>query len=162
MGESKHAVGTSKHMGSIQAHEGIQTYRGVQTYRVHPKHIGASKCMGAYGNLLSLTKHAFFVLYMYSRHPNIIQTYRGASKHIGVSKHTGGIQTYGDIQMYGGIWTPPWSDKTCFHCVVYVQQTSRHHPNMQGDTQGVSKQYRGHPNIWEHSNVWGHMNTPLV
>ena len=68
--------GTSKGMRDIQ------TYGGVQTYRGH------SRVWGAYGHMLSLTKHAFFWLYMYSRHPNIFQTY------------TGGIQTYGSVQTY--------------------------------------------------------------
>ena len=58
---------------------------------------GASKCMGAYGHSLSVTKHAFFVLCMYgaSKHyPNI----QGVSKdsNMGTSKHAGGAsKTYG-------------------------------------------------------------------
>ena len=84
--------------------------------------------MGAYGHPLRLTKHAFFVLYMYSRLPNIqggIQTYGGVqtygghpnikgtsklwveSKHMGASKHTRGIQTYG----MEGIQTYRWPSK---------------------------------------------------
>ena len=76
------------------------------------KHMAASKHTGdiqMYGGIwipLSLTKHALFVLLMYRGHPNIIQTYWGASKH-GVSKHTGGTQMYGGGQTYreayGGI-----------------------------------------------------------
>ena len=92
----------------------------------------------------------------------------GASKHIGGSKHTEGIQ------MCGGIWTPPQSDKACFICVVYVQQTSKHLPGTYGGIQTyrrVSK-HGGHPNIqglskhmgviktyrWVHPNKWGHPN----
>ena len=62
---------------------------------------------GAYGHQLSLKKHAFFVLYMYSRHPNSIKNIQGVSKHMGcpspweISKHTGGIQTY---VVYPNIW----------------------------------------------------------
>ena len=48
---------------------GIQTY-GASNIQGTSKHMGASKCMGAFGHHLSLTKHAFFVLFMY----------RGASK----------------------------------------------------------------------------------
>ena len=79
--------GASKHTGAIQTYGaskhtgGIQTYGGIQMY-------------GAYGHLLSLTKHAFFVLYMYIRHPNIFPNIHG------------GIQTYGNIHTYaGGIQT---------------------------------------------------------
>ena len=46
--------------------------------------------------------------------------------------------------MYGGIWTPPQSDKVYFLCVVYVQQASKHLPNIWG-----------HPNIWEVSKHMG-------
>ena len=113
---------------------GIQTLSkhtgGVQTY-------GASKCMGAYGHPLSLTKHELFVLYMYSRHPNIFQTY-------------GGIQTYG---VHPNIWECP-----------HIQGASKHRSNQ--TYRGVSKHmgiqtYRrvskhgGHPNIQGvHQNKW--------
>ena len=62
---------------------------------------------GVYRHLLSLTKHAFFVLCMYRMHPNIIQTYRGhpniweASKHMGASKYVEVILTYGAVQKWG-------------------------------------------------------------
>ena len=70
-------------MGGIQTYrECIQTYEGIQMYRV-------------IWTPLTLTKHAFFVLCLYRGHPTIIQTYRGASKHMGVSKNTGG---YPNIQ----------------------------------------------------------------
>ena len=97
--------GASKHMGGIQTyrrvskhgrhtniHGVIQTYRASKHTGVS-KYMGPSKCMGAYGHPLSLTKHVLFVLYMYSRNPNIFQTY-------------GGIQTYGSVHTYsGGIQT---------------------------------------------------------
>ena len=103
----------------------MQTYEGIQNNGVY-------KCMGASGHPLSLTKHAFFVLYMYSRHPNIIQTYREhpniwvCPNIWGISKHTRGIQTCGGVQTYRG------------------------HPNIQ---EGIQT-YGGHP------NVLGHMDTP--
>ena len=111
--------GAFKHMGSIQTYRShpniwghpnipwvLQTY-GVSKHTVGIQTYGGIQMYGAYGHPLSLTKHAFFVLYMYSRHPNIIQktgdiqTYRGPSNHMGKSKHLGGIQSYGscpDIQ----------------------------------------------------------------
>ena len=79
--------------GCCQMYGGIQRYEGYPNIWGLSKHTGASKCMGAYGHPFSLTKHAFFVLYMYSRHPNIFPT-------------CGGIQTYGSIHTYsGGIQT---------------------------------------------------------
>ena len=96
----------------IQTYGGVQTYReaygGIQTYRGPSKHMGASKCMGAYGHPLSLTNHAFFVLCMYRG----IQTYGGCPSiqghpNIGDSLIYRGIQTYGGVQTYrdayGGI-----------------------------------------------------------
>ena len=62
--------------------------------------------------------HTFRGIQKYWGHPNIlgdIQTYRG---HPNIQ---GSIQTYGDSQMYGGTWTPLYSDKVCFLCVVYVK-----------------------------------------
>ena len=134
-GVSKH--GASRHTGGCPNMGGIQTYRGypniwgIQTYRGciqinkgHPnilgvskymgasKHMGASKCMGAYGYPLHLTKHVLFVLYMYSRHPNIFQTYGGIQTYRRVSKHIGGIPTYGVSKHTGGhpnIWGIPQS-----------------------------------------------------
>ena len=76
--------------------------------------MGASKCMGAYGHPLSLTKHAFFVLCMYRGHPNIIKTYGGIQIYRDVQTYREAygdpniqwtIQTYGDIQKYRGIQT---------------------------------------------------------
>ena len=112
---------TSKHGGCPNI-QGASKHRGTQTY---PKNTGgASKHMGVYRHPLSLTKHAFFVLCVYSGHPNIQggiqtreaskhrqcpnlqggiqtyggnQTYRRVSEHMGVSKHTVDIQTYGGI-----------------------------------------------------------------
>ena len=68
----------------------------------------------------------------------------------------------------GCIWTPPQSDKACFLCVVYVQQSPKHHPNIHGDFQtygrvhtylggipniGVPKHTGKYPNIWGHPNI---------
>ena len=39
--------------------------------QVVSKHMVASKSMGAYGHPLSLTKHAFFVLFMYRGHADV-------------------------------------------------------------------------------------------
>ena len=44
--------------GASKGMRDIQTYMGVQTYRRHPN------VWGAYGYTVSLTKHAFFLLYM--------------------------------------------------------------------------------------------------
>ena len=62
----------------------------------------ASKSMGAYGHPLSLTKHAFFVLFMYRGHADV----------------------------WGHVDTS--FDKVSFLCVEYVQGASRHHPNIWG------------------------------
>ena len=51
-----------------------QMYGGIQRYEEHPNIWVHPNVWGAYGHPLSLTKHAFFMLYMYSRHPNIFQT----------------------------------------------------------------------------------------
>ena len=125
-------MGVSKHTGGIQTQE-------VHNKQGHPKHMGcsniwglaniqgtsklmqASKCMGAYVNPLSLTKHAFFMLCMCRGYPSIIKTYRGYPNiQEGVQTY-GGVQTYrGHPNMQGGV------------------QTYRGHPNM-GDVQT----YRG-------------------
>ena len=69
------------------------------------KHMGVSKCMGAYGHPLSMTKHAFFVMYMYSRHPNIFPTPGGIQPY-GGHPTIWGIQTYRSVHTYsGGIQT---------------------------------------------------------
>ena len=62
---------------------------------------------------------------------------------MGVSKHTGGIQ------MYGCIWTSPQSDKACFLFVVYVQQASKHLPNIHWGIQT----YRSMQTYWRHPNT---------
>ena len=105
--------------GASKGMRAIQTYGGVQTYMGHPN------VWGGNGHTLSLTKHAFFLLYMYSRHPNIFQTYTGASRHmecpnlqetsnigvpkltagspnIGASKHTGGASKYMGVSKHMG------------------------------------------------------------
>ena len=103
---------------------------------------------GAYGDPLSLTKPAFFVLYMY----------RGASKHHsniwGVSKHTGCIQTYRGIQTYGGPkhtggiktymgHSNIWGASKCIGTYSHPLSLTKH-------TFFVLCMYRGHPNIWGH------------
>ena len=128
--------GASKHM------EGIQTYRWpskhMGAYKRHPniqgpsKHMEAYRCIVGIWTPLSLRKHAFFVVYMYSRHPHIPQTYRG------------GIQTYGGVQTYGGY------------------QNIQGHPNMWGVSKhGPIQTYRGHPNIWGTSKCIGAYEHPL-
>ena len=109
-----------------------------------------------------------------------IQTYQRASKHMGASKHTGdhpniwgASKHIVGILMYEGIWTPTWSDKACFLCVVYVQQLSEHHQNIQGASEhrraskymGQSKHtggclnILGCPNIQEASKHTGGIQT---
>ena len=112
-------------------------HRDAQTYRGLSKHWGIQtyrRCIQIYGG---------------------VQTYE-TSKHRECPNVQGGIQTYGGIQLYGGIWTAPQSDKACLLCVAYVQQASKHVPNIWG-----------HPNIWgcphlgaskhtgENLNIWG-------
>ena len=68
-GECKH-MGVFKHTGGHPNIWGVSKHMGHQTYGAFKhtwgasKHMGASKCMGQYGHPLSLTKHAFFVLFM--------------------------------------------------------------------------------------------------
>ena len=98
---------------------------GIQTSSKHTgasKHVGHPNVWGSYGHPISLKKHAFMVLYIYSRHPNIFQTYRG-------------IQTCGASKYMGFIWTLHQSEKACFLGVVYVQQASKHLPNIHGGIQ---------------------------
>ena len=78
----------AKCMGASKGMRDIQTYGECPNIQGHPN------VWGAHGHPLSLTKHVFFVFYMYSRHPNSIQTYKGASKHMGVSKHMGDCPVY--------------------------------------------------------------------
>ena len=169
MGECKHGgVQTyrwaSKHMGVSKHKGGIPTFRGTFKHMGASKHKGESKCMGTYGHPLSLAKHAFFVLYMYSRHPNIqggIQTYGEcpnipvASKHVGVSKHMGAIWTYRGhpniwgIQMYGVYGHPFSLTKHAFFLLFMY----RGHPNII-KTYGGIQTYGGCPNIqWSSKHV---------
>ena len=107
---------------------GVQTYRGIHTYGDITKTACFVTLMECHP--LSLTKHAFFVLYMYSRHPNIFQTY-------------GGIQTYGGCP---NIWE-------CPH--IFRGHPNIGYPNIQEgiQTYGSIQTYRkvskhgGHPNI---------------
>ena len=139
----------------------VQIYWGVQTYRGH-LNIWGIKCIGAIWHPLSLTKHAFFVLCMYSRHPNIFQTYMGAPKCMGVSKHTGGIQTYGGIKIYRRVSKhmgaskhtgsyPNMGHPNIWGC-LNIQGASKHgeHLYIQGAYKhmGVSKHTGSYPNIW--------------
>ena len=123
--------------------------RGIQTYRECPNIQGHPNVWGAYGHPLSLTKHAFFVLHMYSRHLNIFQTYMG-------------IQTYGEHpNIQEGVKTWEASKHTGSYPNIWG------HPNIQEGVQtyGGIQTYRGHPNIWGHPNIqgmhpniWGHPN----
>ena len=109
-----------KHGGCPNIQGGIQTYWGIQhtggcaniwecpNIQVgHPNIWGTSKCMGVYGNPLSLTKHAFFLLYMYREHQNMGAYKHGGSKHMGVyiqgtSKHVGVSKHMGEFKHTGG------------------------------------------------------------
>ena len=62
-------MGCPNIQGGIWGHPNVQG--AMQTYGGHPSTHGASQMYGAYGHPLSLTKHAFFVLCRYRRHPNI-------------------------------------------------------------------------------------------
>ena len=104
----------SKHMGDIQTYKrhpnicgGVQRYGAIQTHRGHPniqgasKHMGASKCIGAYGHPLSLIKYAFLCcvctggIQTSSKQTGSIQTYVGVSKHMGASKNMGASKLTG-------------------------------------------------------------------
>ena len=79
-------MGASKHMG-VSKHEGHPNIQVASKHRGHPNiqgmstHMGALKCTGGHPNIqecphiwgiwtpLSVTKHAFFVLFMYRGHP---------------------------------------------------------------------------------------------
>ena len=120
----------SKHHPNTWGHPNIwecpHIFRGCPNIGV-PKHTGEYPNIWGHPNIQEGVQNGG--IQTYRGYPNIcgIQTYRGASKYMR------GIQTYGGIQMYGDIWTPPQSDKACFICVVYVQQTSKHLPNMWGN-----------------------------
>ena len=96
-----------------------------------PVCLDAAKCMGASKGMRDIQTYGG------------IQTYRG-------------IKTYGGIQMYGVHMDTSQSDKVFFLCIVYVQQTSKHHLNIQGASKhmAVSKHtggiqtYAVHPSIW--------------
>ena len=91
--------GASKGMRDIQIYRYCQNIWGCPNIQETSKnmghqniwgasnHMGASKCMESLWTPLSLTKHAFFVLCVYSRHPNIFQTYMEASKHRGAQTY---------------------------------------------------------------------------
>ena len=123
---------------------GIQTYGGASKHEGHPNIQGASKCMGAYGHSLSVTKYAFFVLCMYVGHPNI----KGVSKHMGVSTHIQRASKHRNAQ-HTGEYPNMWG-------IQIYRRVSKH---------GVSKHTEGYPNIWGHPNIqgvhpnkWGHPN----
>ena len=101
-----------------------------------------------------------------------------ATKCMGASKGMMDIQTYRgcpNIQRHPNVWcirTPPQSDKAHFLCVVYVQQASKHLPNIHEGIQtygcvhtysGASKHrgvqtYREYPNMWGCPKNMGHPN----
>ena len=123
-------------------------------------------------------KACFFVLYMYSRHPNIFQAYMGASKDMAVSTHIQGASKHRDAQTYRGVSTQLGAYKHTGGVQAWGIQTyrglSKHmgHPNIQGviQTYGASKhtggtskymeasKHWGCPNIWGHPNICGHPN----
>ena len=107
----------------------LQTYGGCPNIQGHPIIWGHPNVWGAYAHL-SLTKHAFCLLYMYSRHPNIFQTYMEASKHRGAQSYRGYPKIFGAPRHTGG----------------YPNILG--HPNIQGV----------HPNICGCPNIWGHPN----
>ena len=114
---------------------GIQTYRGcIQINEGHPCILGCLNIWGhpsvwqVYGHPFSLMKHALFVLYMYSRHPNIFQTY-------GASKHTGGCPNRGDPNIQG-VHSNKWGIQTYCRC----------------------QNIWGHQNIWGIQMYWGVSN----
>ena len=126
----------------------IQIYRScIQTYWGASKHIGVHPNIWGHQNIQEGV-HTYGCM---SKHMEGIQTYRWASKHIGsIQTYEGDIniqgviQKYGGIKTYGGVQTcrghpnvwghmdTPQSDKACFLFVVYVQQASKHLPNIQG------------------------------
>ena len=141
--------------GSVQIYGGVQRYGGIKTYKGHPN-IWGHPNVGDIWNPLSLTKHALFVLYMYSRHPNIIKTYKGHPNMWGVQTYgrypnilghhniCGGVQTYGaiwtyrgvsrqtwGIHMYGGIWTPFSLIRHAFFVLCMYKGASKHHQNIE-------------------------------
>ena len=64
-------LGCHQMYGGIQRYQGHPNIWGCPNIQVDPNIWGHPNVWGAYGHPLSLIKHAFFVLYMYSRHPNI-------------------------------------------------------------------------------------------
>ena len=198
LGVSKH-MGASKHTGGcpniggcphIQQNAniqvGIQTYGSIQTYGVS-KHTGGIQMYGGHMDTpSSLTKHAFFLLYMYSRHPNIhrgikhmgvsrqgaskhrgVQAYRGYPNILGASKHTGVMQTYWGIQTYRGCIQIYVASKYRGCPNIGSVHTGRH-SNIGGvQTYGGIKTYRRvskHIGAFKHTggypNKWGHPNIP--
>ena len=91
----------------------------------------------------------------------LLPVWLDAAKCMVASKGMRDIQTYWgcpNIQGHSNIWGHPnvWghmdthqSDKACFLWVVYVQQASKHFPNIHGgiQTYGGVHTLRGHPNI---------------
>ena len=101
----------SKGMRDIQTYGGCPNIQGHLNIWHHPNvwgHMDPPK-----------SDKAFFVLYMYSRHPNIFQTY-------------GGIQTYGNVHTFRG------------HPNIGVPKHTGEYPNIWGSKQRVSK-HGGHP-----------------
>ena len=118
-GDASKYMGATKHMG-VYKHMGASKHTGG-----HPSIWGHTNVWGAYGHPLSLTKYAFFMLYMYGRHPNIIQTY-------------GGVQTYGGYPIIQEASKHRWG--------VQHMGPSKHtgeHPNIQGASKCIWAY--GHP-----------------
>ena len=89
-----------------------------------PVSLDAPKCIGVSKGMRDIQTYGHVQIF------GSFQTYKGASKYMG---HL----NMGESKCMEGIWRPHQSDKACFLCVVYVQQASKHLPNIQG-----------HPNIW--------------
>ena len=159
--------GVSKHCSRLKSVATSASHMDNQTYKVYPniwghsniqeasKNMGASKCMGAYGDSLSVTKHAFFVLCIYGGHPNINQIYRGCPNIWGCQTK-GTIQTYGHPNIQGVSKHTGTSNHTGGHPNIWGVSkhigVSKHTGGTQTyrgvETYGCIQTYRGHPNIW--------------
>ena len=107
---------------------------------------GASKCMGAYGHPLSLTKHAFFVLY---RWVPLKLDFLGAWKSVWLKHYPAYPVTIISLIIQRNLGTKIWAKWESglttvwlkWDPPVYVHQASKH--------------TGGHPNLWGCPNIWG-------
>ena len=120
--------GTSKHTGVHPNKWGASNILRVFKQKGASKHAGDVKACREHPNVWGIwtppqsDKACFFLLYIYCRHPNIFQPYRG-HPNIGLPKLTGGIQTY---------WELP--DKQVLHKHIGASK-QRECPNIQGGIQ---------------------------